>query len=286
MTSKEMLQILEAAAQASRTDRYRQGNIVRLEGPGRVVMTGDLHGHERNFEKMVAYSRLENGNNHLVIHELLHGNRSEGEHDTTYRLLTQAAELKVRYPHQVHYILSNHEISQVTKDEVMKNGQTVVEAMTLGLMAEYGSNSQLVSQAIDEFIMSLPFAVRTSNRIWMSHSLPAKRHLRAFDAGIFDMPLTVEKLRLNDSLHALFWDRSHDEQCLEQLSDMWDVNIFIMGHRPQEFGYGRPFDNLFVLASDHGHGCILPIDLERRYTGDDLEAEIVKLASVKVRSVS
>lgn len=281
MTSKEMIQILDKATQANRADRYRNGNVVYLGGSGRMVASGDLHGHERNFRKMLSYAKLENPDNHLIIHELLHCNETPGNHDTTYHLLAQAAELKVLYPHQVHYLLSNHEIAQVTKNEVMKAGQSVVQSLTLGLMAEYGSNSQMVSQAMDDFILSLPIAVRTDNRIWMSHSLPSSRHLKSFDPVIFDIPLTLETFRQDDSLHAICWDRSHTQACLDALSRMWDVDLFIMGHRPQEFGYGRPFPNLFILSSDHGHGCILPIDLKRSYSGDELEEEIVKLAGVR-----
>ena len=84
----------------------------------------------------------------------------------------------------------------------------------------------------------------------------------------------------NVSLHALAWDRSHGLKCLERLSEMWDVDIFVVGHQPQAEGCAHVYPQMIILASDHSHGCILPIDLDKKYEPDQLFSLIKSLASI------
>ena len=58
MTAKDTISAFERATQANREDRCRTGNLIRLKGPGEVIMTGDLHGNNRNFNKLVRFASL------------------------------------------------------------------------------------------------------------------------------------------------------------------------------------------------------------------------------------
>jgi len=282
MTTKEIIAVLEQAVRANREDRCREGNLIHLKGPGEVVMTGDLHGNERNFEKLVRFARLEsNPSRHLILHELLHSANSDTPGQChSYLLVARVAQLKARFPHQVHCLLGNHAMAQVTRDEVLKGGQAMVRALNAGLFAAFGSNSQMVAQAIDQFILSLPIAAKSDNRVWMSHSLPSSRHLDDFDNGIFEKELSLEDMLSDSSLHALIWDRVHNKKCLERLGRMWDVDMFIVGHQPQGQGYGRNHKQMIILACDHSHGCFLPFELCRTYEPDELFAQIKALAAI------
>ena len=40
--------------------------------------------------------------------------------------------------------------------------------------------------------------------------------------------------------------------------------------------------NMLVLASDHGHGVCLPIDLTKTYQRDDLIDQIVPINGIKI----
>jgi hypothetical protein len=79
----------------------------------------------------------------------------------------------------------------------------------------------------------------------------------------------------------MVWGRRHDPALLEALAKAWDVDLFIVGHQPQEWGHEVMFGRLLILASDHNHGVFLPIDLRKKYTMDDLVARIRKYASVE-----
>ena len=283
MTIKEIIAALEQVAKANLNDVCRQGNVVRLRGPGDVVMTGDLHGHERNFEKLVAEAQLgEHPQRHLILHELLHSTDNQTPHEChSYLLVVRAAQLKLQYPGQVHLMLGNHAMAQICRSEVLKNGQAMVRALTAGVTAALGDNANLVLSALDEFILSLPIAVVTDNRVWMSHSLPSLRHLEGFDQGIFETPLTLVQMKTNDSLRALLWDRRHTEETLSKLRKMWDVDMFLVGHQPQANGFKQVGTCMGILASDHVHGCFLRFELGRSYDADELFGLIKPLSSVR-----
>jgi len=282
MDIHEILTSLRNGAQANREDPCRHGNVISLEGPGKVIMTGDLHAHERNYEKLVHFAELENNpDTHLIVQEIIHGNEPEcPDQCHSYRMMAKIADLKCWYPRQVHILMGNHEMSQVSREEILKNGQPMVRALNTGLYSEFGEQSSKVMQAIDEFILSLPLAAQTDTGVWMSHSIPAKSHMRNFDDFIFEKILTIEDMTQNRSLYALLWDRRQTEEAVEELAQMWDVEVFLVGHQPQPTGYCRQTRRMIILSSEHNHGCFLPFDLGVRYDGDQMEALIRPIASL------
>ena len=282
MTSKEIIANLQEAAQANLEDNFRKGNRIELSGPGEVFMTGDLHGHQRNFERITAAADLAaNPRRHLIIHELLHSSQPDHPQQChSYELVAQAAELKCRFPEQVHILMGNHAMAQMTCEEVLKAGRRAVQALNTGLAASYGSNADYVSQSLDAFLLSLPLAARTDNGFWMSHSIPARRHLKDFDDAIFCKQLELKDIRNNQSLHALLWDRNYRLETLQLLQQRWHAQHFIIGHQPTEKGYEQPFPGLTILASEHAHGCYLLFDLKKGYEHDELSARIRPLAEI------
>ena len=283
MTTKEIIAAFERGARENRRDPFRDGNLIHLSPPGSVFMTGDLHGNDRNFDRLCRAAQLAlHPRRHLVLHELLHNTTSMSvDQCDSYLLLARAAQLKVDYPHQVHFLLSNHDMAQLTGDEILKSGQPMVRAVNTSISVEFAEKSTLIQQAMYDFILSLPLAVRTANRIWMSHSLPSDRHIRAFESEILDRKLTLEDMKNNTSLRALTWDRRQSPEGLDILQEKWDVDHFIVGHQPQATGCCLLHDRLIILASDHPHGCYLPLELGKKYHKKELFDLIKPLASIK-----
>ncbi|MCF7958204.1 MAG: metallophosphoesterase [Phycisphaerae bacterium] len=283
MTAKEIIGLLNAATQANLNDRWRSGNMISLHGPGDVLMTGDLHGNEVNFDKIVRCAQLEsNPNRHLILHELLHCSESDfPDQCHSYMLVAKAARLKARFPDQVHYLMGNHAMCQVIQDEVLKAGKPMVRAFNTGLQVKFGQNDQQVAEALDKFILSMPLATRTANKIWLSHTLPNSRHLKDFEDEIFNRPITLKMMESCPSMRAFIWDRRHNAECIEKLCQRWDVEMFIIGHQPQPQGCGRPVDRMIILASDHPHGCFLPFNLDTPYQPDELFNQVKPLAAIR-----
>lgn len=282
ITTDNIINALRQATHANRADACRRGNLIECNPPGDVIMTGDLHGNRRNFEKLLNFADLENNpHRHLILHEMLHCAESDIPNQChSYQLIAHAAEMKARFPDQIHIILGNHAMAQVSRDEVLKNGQPMVRALNAGICAAFAEQAGDVIHALDDFILSMPLAVRTANRVWMSHSLPATRNIPKFNNDIFQAALDLEDMKNNLSLHALTWDRAHCPEGLAELRRLWDVDLFIIGHKPQDQGCAREHNELIILASDHAHGCFLPFDLDQTYTPDELYGQIRSLAAL------
>jgi len=282
ISARELFDDLKRGGEANLQDKWRKGNLIELPANGKVIMTGDLHGHQKNFDRLVRYADLEkNPNTHLIFHEVIHNGHPEvPNEDHTFIMLIQVVKLKIAFPDQVHYLMGNHEMAQCSGEEVLKGGHRMLKIFTNGLHARFREHADMALQAISDYLLTLPIAIRTENRIWMSHSLPSKRHLAQFDDAIFQDTLEGQHVVSDKSLRALLWDRRHDEACLSNLMQRWHVDIFIVGHQSQEYGHGRPLDEMIILASDHNHGHCLPFDLSVDYTSDELYGLIKPLASI------
>lgn len=276
------VEILCQAAQYNREDPLLDGSLLRFPNYGQVVMTGDLHGHRRNFERLQSFCNLENaGARHVMLHELIHEEVvGINDLDTSHELLLAAAQWKCEFPDQIHFLLSNHELSQLNSDEITKNGRVVTAHYSKSVRNAYGPDGDRVLEAMNELFRSLPLAGRTANRVFLSHSLPSPRLLPAFDPTVVSRPLAEADLRDRGSAHAMVWGRYHTEGALEALCELLDVDYFICGHQPQETGYDILHDRMIIIASDHNHGVFLPVDLKSDMTLKRLTAAIRPFAAI------
>lgn len=282
LDADKSIQIFRDAARLNLNDPYRQGAIIRLPGYGQVVMTGDLHGNKKNYEKLQHYAMLDRVSaRHVILHELVHAELNTRELDQSHELSFLAAKYKCEFPEQVHFLQSNHELAQLTGYPIAKNGRAVIDEFNRSVAIAYGENrAEEVLAALNEFIASFPLAILTENRIWMSHSLPNSYDMKEFNPAIFDHPPTMRELHEDKSIFSLVWGRRQTPEQIEQLAQLLDVDIFITGHQPQEMGYNVLFDRLIILASEHNHGSFLPFDLSRRQTVDELIRNIRKFVAV------
>ncbi|HUW84222.1 MAG TPA: hypothetical protein VMZ31_15665 [Phycisphaerae bacterium] len=267
------------AAELNRQDPYLRGSQLMLPDYGQLVMTGDMHGHQRNFDKLQRYCQLERtAVRHVILHELIHEDLvGLNDTDMSHQLLLAAAAWKLEYPEQVHFLQSNHELAQLNGHEITKAGRSVLRDFDGGLSQTYGGDAQTVSDAIDEFIKSLPAAARTVNRVFLAHSLPDPE---TFDPSTLAQPLDEQDLSDGGPIGTLVWSRINAAEKFEQLAEMLDVDSFIIGHEPQEDGFRLLHDRVIVLASDHNHGVFLPFDLKKPCTASDLVKQIRKFVAV------
>jgi len=277
-----IIELLSKAAQATGEDNCRDGNIVHLPAAGSVVLTGDIHGHRRNFERVVSFADLPNNpDTHVILHEIIHGGPEDAQGGClSYKLLFDVARYKLQFPNRVHTVMGNHDTTFISSGEVMKSGKEMNRAMHAAIEREFTEKADDIVSAIGEFLLSQPLAVRCENRIWMSHSLPADRLIDKFDPEILNRPLEIEDVVRPGAAYILTWGRRHSQALLDKLADLFDVDLFVLGHQPQEKGWSQAAKNLLIIASDHNHGCVLPIDLAKSYTLQQLADSIVALTSI------
>jgi predicted phosphodiesterase len=277
-----IVDLLNKGIEAGNADKFRRGNLIHLPAEGSLTIAGDIHGHRRNFERVVAFADLANNpDRHIVLQEIIHGGPEDSQGGClSYKLLFDVVRYKLSFPDHVHIIMGNHDTAFINNSEVMKNGKEMNRAMRLALDREFRGAGSDVELAIRQFLFSQPLAVRCDNRIWVSHSLPGDRYIDKFDPNILDRQLKINDVVRPGSAYLLTWGRKHSQTLLDKMAKLFDVDIFILGHQWQEEGWCRAGKNLIIIASDHNHGCLLSINLAESYTVEQLIDSIAPLTSI------
>lgn len=270
------------AARLNREDPLLAGSTLVFPDYGQLVVTGDLHGHRRNLERIMTYCDLDHAPmRHVILHEIIHEEpEGLGGVDRSHEVLLRAAQWKTRFPDQVHFLQSNHELAQFIEQDISKGGRIVTFSFLAGIREAYGDGAGEVVDGLMEFIGSHPLAARTANRLLVTHSLPSPALMPAFDPTVIARTPTPADLRDGGSAYLLVWGRHQTAEQLDHLARVWDVDYFLCGHQPQETGYDVRGERLIILASDHNHGVFLPFDLCKPYDLAALERAIRPLASI------
>lgn len=278
----EVCDLLDRAAQVLRVCSLRKGSRVHLPDTGRLLVSGDIHDHSENLAKIIKLAKLDAGEDrHLILQELIHGDRLFNGMDFSYRMALVAAELVVRYPDRVHILLSNHELAQVNGDSIIKAGVSGVDAFNEGMSYVFGEQEPMVAESLHKFVRAMPLAVQCANGVFCSHSLPSPSRLKVFDPEVLDrVPSDDDMHGPEGSAYLLVWGRSMQQAVADKLAEQWGTEVFVVGHQPADYGFEAIDDSILVINSDDQAGRALPIDLSKKYTRDKLVDRIVTLSGV------
>ncbi len=278
----QVIEAFSAASDENKLTAMRHEQVVHLPGEGEVWMTGDIHDHRNNFNKLITAADLANHpQRHLVLHELIHGDHFDANAEDSWRMLYRAAELKVEFPNQVHFLLANHDLAQIHGEGIMKAGLSVCEAFYKGLKRDLPQNYHMVNVAITDFLLSLPLAIRTESGMFFCHSIPNDTQLETFDFTVFDRPLKAEdyKRRIGP-VYQLIWGRNVTPQGADQFAAKMNAQMLITGHQPQESGFTTNGHKHLIIASDHSQGVFLPMDLSETYDIETLVGRLQKFVAL------
>jgi hypothetical protein len=280
-----VVETFACATEENQIDALRVEQIVHLPAEGEVWMTGDIHDHRRNWEKLIKYADLANNpQRHLVLHELIHGDHYDaaGAEDS-WQMVYEAAKLKCDFPSQVHFLLANHDLAQIHGEGIMKSGVSVCEAFNAGVIRDFPQGGTSVTVAITEFLLSLPLAIKTASGLLFTHSLPTDEQIAKYDYSVFNRPLTgIDYKRRVGPVYQLIWGRHMTPAGVDMFAEQMGAKLIVTGHQPQEMGYAVNGDKHLIIASDHNHGVYLPLDLAAEYTMDDLVERLVKFVGLEL----
>jgi hypothetical protein len=256
----------EQATAASWATSGRAGNVVVLtpELADEVMITGDLHGHRRNFNLIKKTAALDaHPRRHLVLQEVCHGGPTYPQNggDMSHTVLEDVARLKVKYPDRVHFILGNHELAELTDYPIQKNKQMLNLLFRLGLQQMYGPATDKVREAIFPFLRSCPLAVRMPNGVFISHSIPEQTDSKNFDRTIFSREIDDAELYERTGVFQLVWGRDYRAENARAFADLVDATVLINGHEPCPDGFNTPNETQIILdcCADKATYVILPI---------------------------
>lgn len=280
--AQQVAERYERAAKVLRECPLRRGNTVYLDETTAddVMITADLHGNRTNFRRILEIADLDaNPRRHLVFQEVCHGGptypRAGG--CMSHLMLEDIAELLVQFPQQVHFLISNHELAELTDYPIMKGGKMLNLLFRCGMGQMFGDAVPIVRVAQLEFLASLPIGIRVGDDILITHSLPKGCDDDPFDASIFDRELTADDRNCGGSLHRLVWGRDFRQENVDLLAQQLGVQLFITGHEPCQYGYAAPNSRQIVLDCCSRQGKYLLVPLSETLTQEDLLGRIQSL---------
>ena len=186
MLFNKAIPALDAVAELNRTDPLRNGQMLCFPGTGDLFVAGDIHNHSRNFERFRKAAALDkNPDRHVILQELIHGGSlgAQGE-DRSMEMLLQACDWARHYPGRVHFLLANHDMAQVQRVPIMKDGYDLTDRFSRYIENTYRGDGPRVVEAFHNFIYSMPLAAITVTGLFLSHSLPDPRSVAVFDQTV------------------------------------------------------------------------------------------------------
>ncbi len=269
--------LFREAADANLATPGRVGNVIDI-GPQSgddVMLTGDLHGHRRNFNLIRRIAALETlPRRHLVMQEACHGGPTYPQNGgcMSHAILEDIARLKVRYPDRVHFLLGNHELAELTDYPIQKNRQMLNVLFRMGLEQMYGAEAERVREALLEFLRTCPLAVRITGGVFVCHSIPEGLDERPFDQTIFSRPLDPLEFYERGEIFQLVWGRDHRAENARAFAELMQARVLIHGHEPCPEGFAVPNPHQVILDCCGDRACYVVLSTDREWT----QAEVVQ----------
>ncbi len=255
----------EQATEANQQTAGREGNTVVItpEMADEVMITGDLHGHRRNFNTIRKTADLDSHpRRHLILQEVCHGGPTYPANGgcMSHAMLEDIAKLKAKYPDRVHFILGNHELAELTDYPIQKNKQMLNLMFRLGLQQVYGPATEKVRESYFPFLRSCPLAVRLPGGVFVSHSIPENLDSRRFDRSIFSRQLDAADYYGRTGVFDLVWGRDYRQENADAFAEMVGAEVLINGHEPSPDGFNTPNSRQVILDCCSEKACyvILP----------------------------
>jgi hypothetical protein len=144
--------------------------------------------------------------------------------------------------------LGNHELAQWTGHWIAKDDQDVNNLFREGVAYAYGAHADDVYAHYVSLFSALPVAVRTSNRVLLTHSFPSAPRLASFDPAVLVQQTWPEKdLIRGGAIYSLVWGRDTTLAGVSAFLDKMDADWLITGHIPCDKGFEIPNDRQIIL---------------------------------------
>ena len=256
---KKVLTTIRRAAELMRATPGRSGGIIALNDAVEVMVVGDLHGNISAFKKVLTIAALElNRGRHLILQELIHGPLTypDDKGDRSHQLLDVFTALKCQYPQRVHLILGNHELSELTGRSIGKDGEGLNAKFRRGVETAYGESACEILESYKTLFAALPLAIRTSNRVYVCHTLPDGNDLDALDLELLKADAWPEdSMRRRGTIYALTWGRDTTPETADRFAAMVNADYFVTGHQPCDEGFRQASHRQIIIDGTNPRAC-------------------------------
>ena len=277
---EEIIDRMGKAAAANLATPGRDGGIVTVtpEAADEIMITGDLHGHRKSFNQIRKVADLPaHPRRHLIMQEVVHGGpKYENGGCMSHAMLEDVARLKLDFPDRFHFLMSNHELSELTDYPIQKGGSLLNLQFRMGLHHTYGPAADQVIKSYHAFILSCPLAVRWDG-VFACHSAPESVDRTKFDMGVFSRPLTRPDLDPHGAVFELVWGRDYSEANARAFAALVGANVLLHGHEPTDAGYSTPNPIQVIFDCCHATACYAILPTNEPLNQEKVVARIQKL---------
>jgi hypothetical protein len=279
---EDVIRILGEATVANLHTPAREGNVVSLtpDVADDVMITADLHGHRVHFNRIQKVAELaRHPRRHLVLQEVCHGGPTYPASGgcMSHTMLEDVARLKVRYPHRVHFLMSNHEWAELADYPILKGKRMLNLMFRLGMTEAYGPAAEKVRAAYLAFIRSCPLAVRLPGDVLVCHSLPEGVDHHGFDADVLVRPLEADDLRERGDVFWLLWGRDYRPENARAFARLVGAKVLLNGHDPCPDGYSVPNDVQIILDCCGDKACYVILPTSGTFNQQEIVRRIQRL---------
>jgi hypothetical protein len=288
-TIRRVIATYHQAAEANLRTAARRENVVHLtrELGSEVLISGDLHGHRLNFNRLQALAELaSHDDRHCVVQEACHGGPTypDGGGCMSHLLLEDIAALKTRFPAQFHFLLGNHELSELTDLLIAKGGRMLNLQFHSGLQTMYGSAALEVREAALSFLRTCPLAVRVDDGIFLCHGSPDCQCPDGWNAAVLSRQPAPGDWLFGGDVYRLLWGRNFSPENADRLAACVQAEVLIHGHEPCSRGFSIPNRRQIILDSCGMNGCCVLLPIGRQLTQADVVNRIRHIYAAQKRA--
>lgn len=270
-TADKVIEMLKRATVANGETPARKGCLIELTADNceELMITADLHGQRLTFNRLVEIADLANHpRRHLIMQEVCHGGPAypNGAGCMSHLMLEDVAALKVEFPDRFHFLLSNHELAEMTDFPIVKSKKMLNLQFRCGIQEMYGEGADRVRRAYQDFIGSCPLAVRFAKSVFICHSTPEGVDEKGYDAAIFARPLTPADMVNHGPVFQLVWGRDFREQNAEAFARLVQADVLIHGHEPCLKGFHAPNGTQIIIDCCSQPACYVILKSTDRQT--------------------
>ena len=190
--------------------------LIELPLKGKALIITDLHGNLGDYNRyMEIWTEFNDKNNHLILTgDFIH---SSFVNDGSLEIIDS---VKKHYENEenFHVLLGNHEWAQILDESIYKYGLNQTQDFKGLVYKKYGDKTSVKMEFYKKFFNTLAIAVRTENKVLISHAGPSQ-HLKNED----DIKnISNNQYSNNLILYEMVWNRNM-ECSRNYLIPFWNI---------------------------------------------------------------
>ena len=238
------------------------GKLVELPKKGKAIVVTDIHGNLDDYEAyMDIWEEYRNINTHFIITgDFIH---AMGKKDDKSIEILDSVKHYWENNENFYPLIGNHEWSTISNISVYKGSINQSLNFKELLKDRFGGRWDKKLGEYQEFFKKLPIAIRTANKVFISHAGPP-RNIKTLDEII---NIADKGYLENDNLYQILWNREQDYTLndLRSFLSAVDCKAMIVGHTPVD-GVKLVNNHQIIVSSSYSQGKkeYIELDLEKK----------------------